>query len=119
MRSRAQVVLVVLTVTLLPWLGLLQALPHSHTDTEIPQEALACSASAPGSHEVHLHGAGQSLAPHPCLACLAGTSHAAAPSPAKLAGAESVTSLTAARADDVRSRSRAHLPLLRGPPVVA
>lgn len=114
---QARVVLVVTTVALLPWLGMLQALPHDHGDTRVPQETLTCSASHPTSNESHLHAAGLLLAPHQCLACLAGTSHAASPSSVKLAGVESAASLDGERPADVRSRSCVSLPPLRGPPV--
>jgi len=104
-------------VALLPWLGLLQAFPHTHADTAIPQEELACSASSPRSHEVHLHEAGHLLPHYPCLACLAGMSHAAAPSLFKLEREEPAARFAAEQTHDVRSRSRAYLPLSRGPPV--
>jgi len=105
-------------VALLPWLGLVRALPHHHADTTVSQELLACSASSPSSSEIHLHEAGHLLPPHPCLACLAAASHAAAPSLVKAELGESTSRLSAERSHEVRSRSRAHLPLLRGPPVV-
>jgi hypothetical protein len=116
---QARVVLVLLTVALLPWLGLLQAVPHHHADATVSQEALACSASSPSSSEIHLHTAGHLLPFHPCLACLAAASHAAVPSLLKLVRGDSTAQLPAERPHEVRSRSHAHLPLLRGPPVVA
>lgn len=111
--------LILLTVALLPWLGVLQSLPHHHADATVSQEELACSASSPKSSEIHLHAAGRPLPHHPCLACLAGASQAAAPSLVKLERGESAAKLAAERPHEVRSQSRTHLPLLRGPPVVA
>jgi len=112
-------VLILLTAVLLPWLGLVQGLPHSHSDGSIPQEELACSVSGPNSNESHLHAAGNPLPAHPCLACLAGTSHAAAPSLVQLKREQSATRLPTAPPREAHARNRFHLPLLRGPPVVA
>jgi hypothetical protein len=112
-------VVVLLTAALLPWLGVLQSLPHTHSDAAVPREHLVCSASGPTSHEVHLHGAGHVLPPHPCLACLAGASHAASPPPVKMAWVESTAPFVAEQEDAVRSRSSVSLPLLRGPPLAA
>ena len=105
------------TVVLLPWLGMLQALPHDHGDAGVPKEHLTCSASRPTSHEVHLHAAGQVVPSHPCLACLAGASHAASPPPVRVVGVEPTATVVAERQADVRSRSCVSFPLLRGPPV--
>jgi hypothetical protein len=116
---QARVFLIVITVALLPWLGMLQALPHDHGDARVPSETLACSASHPTSSESHLHTAGVLLAPHQCLACLAGASHAESPPPVKLVGLETSATLDVERPADVRSRSCAALPLLRGPPDAA
>lgn len=111
--------LVLLAVVVLPWIGILQALPHSHADLLIPREELDCSASSPTSHEVHLHHGGRVLTPHQCLACLAGSSFAVVPTPVMLAAAPFVAPLTAEGPADVRWRVRYSLPLVRGPPVAA
>ena len=116
MSIRRQVLPVLLAAIVLPWIGLVQAVPHFHADTQVSQEVLACTASSPISHEVHLHGAGETLTPHPCVACLAGTSRAAAPSPVTPGEVESAPFLWTEQPHDVRSLNHSPLPLLRGPP---
>jgi len=111
-----QVALVLVAALMLPWSGMVQSVPHNHSDMLVPQEALACAASGPTSKEVHLHGAGDLLAPHPCIACLAGSNHAAAPRPFTLGGVEVASPLQVARPHDLGSRNRLQLPMLRGPP---
>ena len=108
----------VLAAMLVVWHGLLQGAPHTHADRTVPQELLACSASHPFSHEVHLHSAGKVMTPHVCLACLAGSVTAAIPA-ASCGGAAAVGApAIEVVATDVRSQLNAELPLLRGPPVI-
>jgi hypothetical protein len=115
----ARVILIFLTMALLPWLGLVQALPHNHAGASVSQELSVCSTSGPNSTEVRLHHRGDLLPHHVCLACLASASHAAAPSQVKLDREEFAVRFPAERPHEGHSRSHAHLPLLRGPPVVA
>lgn len=107
---------ILLVVALLPWVGMLRALPHNHADVLVPQEALGCSASSPTSHEFHLHGVGHHLPPHLCLACLAGSSHAEDPVPVTVAVTPSAAPLAVNRVAGVQSSICSHLPLVRGPP---
>jgi len=91
-------------------------LPHHHADADIPQEGLACSASHPLSGTSHLHGVGEVLTPHDCLACLAGSNHESAPATMTLGSMISDHVQVAVAVTDCRSHSRFHLPLHRGPP---
>ncbi len=116
MRVSSRVLLVTVAALLMTWHGLLLSLPHNHADVGIPQEELACSASHPLSGSFHLHGAGEVLAPHHCLACLAGSNHASAPVTMTLGVVISEFVQPAAAAADCRTHSRFHLPLYRGPP---
>jgi hypothetical protein len=107
-----------LVATLVVGHGLVQGLPHTHSDHSVPQELLDCRASHPFSKEAHLHSAGKLMTQHVCLACLAGSIAAAAP-------AASCVGMTAAGPPAIevtttrlRSQLDAELPLLRGPPVI-
>ena len=115
-RVSSRVLLVTVAALLMTWHGLILSLPHSHLDVDIPQEELACSASHPLSGTFHLHGAGEVLTPHHCLACLAGSNHASAPVAMKLGVVISEYVQPAAAVADCRSHDRFHLPLHRGPP---
>jgi hypothetical protein len=115
-RVSSRVLLVTVAALLMTWNGLILSLPHSHVDVDIPQEELACSASHPLSGTFHLHGAGEVLTPHHCLACLVGSNHASAPVAMKLGVVISEYVQPAAAVADCRSHSRFHLPLHRGPP---
>jgi hypothetical protein len=115
-RVSSRVLLVTMAALLMPWHGLILSLPHSHVDVDIPQEELACSASHPLSGTFHLHGAGEVLTPHHCLACLAGSNHASAPVTMTLGVVISEYVQPAAVVTDCRSHGRFHLPLSRGPP---
>ena len=113
-RTRAFVLL--LSAALLPWLGLVQAIPHHHAESGVPQEELACSASRPSSHEQHLHNAGHDLAHHHCLVCLAGSFVSWVPGSVGILYEEEARPLQGSRPFDLRPRLRAELPQLRGPP---
>lgn len=101
---------------LVVWHGVMLSTPHTHADAAVPQEELVCSASHPLSQTHHLHGSGRLLSPHPCLACLAGSTIADAPGTAGIGAASACDVLVAIAASDLRSRLHTHLPLLRGPP---
>ena len=109
--------MLLVAAALLAWHGVLLATPHNHADNTVPQEELACSASHPRSQTDHLHGSGRLLAPHPCLACLAGTTVAVTPGIARVEGAVVDGSAGVAPVCDLRSRLHTQLPLLRGPPL--
>jgi len=115
-RVSSRVLLVTVAALLMTWDGLILSLPHSHLDVDISQEELACSASHPLSGTFHLHGAGEVLTPHHCLACLVGSNHASAPVAMKLGVVISEYVQPAAAVADCRSRFRVHLPVLRAPP---
>jgi hypothetical protein len=115
-RVPAKILLVTAAAFLMTWQGTILGLPHHHADAGIPQEGLACSASHPLSGTSHLHGAGEVLAPHHCLACLAGSNHASAPVMVALGSAISEHVQVAVAVADCRSHGFFHLPLLRGPP---
>jgi hypothetical protein len=115
-RVSANVLLVTAAAFLMTWHGIILGLPHNHVDAGIPQEQLGCSASHPLSSTSHLHGAGEVLTPHHCLACLAGSNHASAPATMTLGSMISDHVQVAVAVTDCRSHSRFHLPLLRGPP---
>jgi len=115
-RVSSKVLLVTVAALLMTWHGVMLGLPHSHVDVDIPQEELACSAAHPLSGTFHLHGAGEVLTPHHCLACLAGSNHASAPVKMTLGSAISEHVQAAAAVTDCRSKFRLHLPVLRAPP---
>jgi hypothetical protein len=117
-RVASRVLLVTAAAFLMTWHGIILGLPHNHVDAGIPQEELGCSASHPLSSTSHLHGAGEVLTPHHCLACLAGSNHASAPATVALGSMISDHVQAAAAVTDCRSLSRFHLPLLRGPPTI-
>jgi hypothetical protein len=102
---------------LLTWHGVLLATPHNHADSTVPQEELICSASHPSSQTSHLHGSGRLLSPHPCLACLAGTTVAVVIGISGIDGAEVDDFIVLPSAADLRSRAHTRLPPLRGPPL--
>ena len=102
-RVLSRVLLVTAAALLMTWHGIMLSLPHSHADVDIPQEELACSASHPLSGSFHLHGAGEVLNPHHCLAMTLGIVISEYAQPA-------------AAVTDCRSHGRFHLPLHRGPP---
>jgi len=115
-RVSSRVLLVTAAALLMTWQGLILSLPHSRVDVDIPQEELACSASHPLSGTIHLHGAGDVIAPHHCLACLAGSNHESAPVTMTLGVVLSEHVQPAAAVTDCRAHGRFHLPLHRGPP---
>ena len=117
-RVSARVLLVTAAAFLMTWHGIILGLPPNHADTGIPQEELACSASHPLSSTFHLHGAGEVLTPHHCLACLAGSNHAAAPAMMAARPVFSKQVQEVAAVTDCRPYGRFHLPLLRGPPAI-
>jgi hypothetical protein len=115
-RVSAKVLLVTAAAFLMTWHGIILGLPHNHADAGIPQEELACSASHPLSNTFHLHGAGEVLTPHNCLACLAGSNNASAPVTVALGSTISDHVQAAVAVTDCRSKFRVHLPVLRAPP---
>ncbi len=119
MSLRARLPVVPLVAALVLWHGLLQAVPHNHAEAGVPQEHLACRASHPLSQESHLHGAGEAMTPHPCLACLVGSTAASVPGLSRLDGlAPGLRGLESA-GNPARSLIRTQLPPSRGPPQVA
>jgi len=102
---------------LLTWHGVLLATPHNHADSSVPQEELVCSASHPSSQTRHLHGSGRLLSPHPCQACLAGTTVADTIGISGIGGVVADGSLVAANGTDLRTPFHTRLPPLRGPPL--
>jgi hypothetical protein len=102
---------------LLAWQGVLLATPHNHADNTVPQEELACSASYPSSQTNHLHGSGRLLSPHPCLACLAGTTVVDTFGISGIDGVVVDCSIVVPESTDLRARFHSRLPLLRGPPL--
>jgi hypothetical protein len=116
MRSGFKATLLLCAATLAVWHGVLLGVPHNHTDTELPQEELACSASHPLSQTSHLHSAGHPLAPHHCLACLAGTSGAIPPGLASLAVLAPSDTLPAMPREEIRLQNHSNHPPHRGPP---
>ena len=115
--SLARATILLVAAMSLTWHGVLLATPHSHADNAVPQEELACSASHPSSQITHLHGSGHSVPPHPCLACLAGTTVADAMGLAEVEEAAVGESIIVVASSDLRSRLHTQLPLLRGPPL--
>jgi hypothetical protein len=102
---------------LLAWQGIVLSIPHNHADSGVPQEQLLCSASNPSSEAVHLHAKGQQLSPHPCIACLAGSTVLDPFGAAEIEGVAANGETSIADAPDHRSRLRTSLPRLRGPPL--
>ena len=115
-RVLAEVLLVTAAAFLMTWHGIILSQPNNHADAGIPQEELTCSASHPLSSTFHLHGAGEVLTPHHCLACLAGSNHASAPVTVTLGSVISKHVQAAVAVTDCRSKFRVHLPVLRAPP---
>ena len=97
--------------------GVLLATPHNHADTTVPQEELACSVSHPSSQTNHLHDSGRLLSPHPCLACVAGTTIVDVIGISGIDEAVADRLVIAASFTDLRSRVHTRLPPLRGPPL--
>ncbi len=106
-----------MAVTLLTWHGVLLSTPHNHADTAVPHEELVCSASHPSSQTNHLHGSGHLLSPHPCVACLVGSTVADTLGIAEIETATVSVPIFVVESSDLRSRLHSHLPLLRGPPL--
>lgn len=119
MKSLAKTAILLGAATLSTWHGVLLSTPHHHADGDVPQEEFACSASHPFSQTHHLHGSGLSVSPHPCLACLAGTTVVDALGLAEVEDAAVGESMDVAASSDLRSRLHTQLPLLRGPPPTA
>jgi hypothetical protein len=115
-RSLARTSVLLVAAALLTWHGVLLATPHDHADSSVPQEELLCSASHPSSQSSHLHGSGRLLLPHPCLACLAGTTVVDMIGISGIAGADVDQLFVKATATDLRPSFQALLPPLRGPP---
>lgn len=109
----------ILVAALVLWHGLLQAVPHHHIEAGIPQEVLACWASHPLSQESHMHGAGEAMTPHPCLACLAGSITAAMPALSRIDGAAPGGGSVEVVPPSPRSLPLVQLPPSRGPPALA
>jgi hypothetical protein len=108
--------MLLVAATLVAWHGFLIATPHHHTDASVPREELACSASGPSSQVDHLHTSGRPMAPHTCLACLAGSAPADSVGVARVETLAGGASIVALSPSDLRSRFHTHLPPLRGPP---
>ena len=117
-KSPVRIILLLVAAALVGWHGVVLSTPHNHADVAVPQEQLACSASHPSSQANHLHAAGRLLSPHPCLACLAGSTVTETPG---IVGVDTLTPAgpaVATRSLDRRSRLYTSLPLLRGPPLI-
>ena len=108
-----------MAATLLTWHGVLLSTPHNHGDNAVPREELACSASDPFSQANHLHGSGQPLSPHPCVACVVGSTVADSLGVAEIETAAVRVPIFVVTSSDLRSRLHSSLPLLRGPPLTA
>lgn len=119
MSLRARLPVVPLVAALVLWHGLLQAVPHNHAEAGVPQELLACRASHPLSQESHLHGAGEAMTPHPCLACLVGSTAASVPGLSRIDGLAPEQRRLEGAASHARSVVRTQLPPSRGPPQIA
>ena len=109
--------MVLVVAAMLTWHGVVLATPHNHADSSVPQEELVCSASHPSSQTSHIHGSGRLLSPHPCLACLAGTTVLDVIGISGIDGADIDQLVVTASATDLRPRFHALLPPLRGPPL--
>lgn len=105
------------TALLVAWYGVVFSVPHNHADSAIPQEKLACSASHPTSQTSHLHTSGRPLSPHPCLACLSGSTAANLEPGSQVAFAEDSGSPVILSVVGSGPDSFTHLPPLRGPPI--
>jgi hypothetical protein len=116
-RSPARTTVLLVAAVLLAWHGVLLATPHNHADTTVPQEVLACSASHSSSQTNHLHGSGRLLSPHPCLACLAGTTVIDTVGISGIGGVVDDQLIVVAASPDLRARFHTRLPPLRGPPL--
>lgn len=117
--SVTRVTVLLVGAMLLSWQTVILAVPHNHSDNAVPQEELACSASHPLSPTSHLHGAGLVLSPHPCLACLAGSTVAEEPAAEELVAATSCEPVVGTSIGVHRPRHIARLPLSRAPPLPA
>ena len=115
----ARTTVLLVAAALLAWHGMLLATPHNHTDNAVPQEELACSASHPSSQTSHLHNSGRLLSPHPCLACLAGTTVVEVPANRGVGSTTHAEWADISSSPDLWSRLHLQLPLLRGPPASA
>jgi hypothetical protein len=102
--------------SLLAWQGIVLSIPHDHADHGVPQEELLCTASHPLSQTSHLHASGRHLSPHPCIACLAGSTAADIAGAVAIEWAADDVVADVVVALDLRARFRSYLPLHRGPP---
>ena len=118
-KSTGRTFLLFAAAMLLAWHGVVLSTPHTHADTAISQEELACLASRPLSQTNHLHGSGHSVTHHLCLACLAGTAVADAMRLAEVEEAAVGKSTRMTASSDLRSRLYIQLPFLRGPPATS
>lgn len=116
---RLRLLPILLVAALLPWMGVLQALPHHHAESGVPQEELTCLASRPMSDLEHLHSAGDRLHHNPCSTCIAGATTAWTSKNVTVVCGEDEGTLTGSDLYDLRSRLRAQLPLQRGPPATS
>jgi hypothetical protein len=112
----ARTTVLLVAAALLAWHGMLLAIPHNHADHAISQEQLYCSASHPSSDASHLHAKGQHLSPHPCIACLVGSTVVDAAGSDAFEGVADQGAAEVVASSDHRSRYRSHLPPHRGPP---
>jgi len=103
----------------LTWHGVLLTTPHNHGDNAVPQEELVCSASHPSSQTNHLHGSGRILLPHPCMACVFGSTVGDAPGVAEINDSPNGTSVVTGVSTDLRACCQTDLPPPRGPPLTA
>jgi len=106
----------VIAAVLVVWHGVILSLPHTHTDRNVPQEAISCTASQAGSHDVHLHHRGRAMAAHPCLACLAGSTIAEMPCAVPFMQDVATGTRQQSAWKDHRSGTHAQLPDPRAPP---
>jgi len=118
-KSLARSTVLLVATTVLTWHGLLLSTPHTHGDNAVPREELACSASHPFSQTNHLHGSGQPLSPHPCVACFLGSAVADTLGVAEIETVAVGVPIFVVTSSDLRSRLHSSLPLLRGPPLTA
>jgi hypothetical protein len=115
-RSSARDMVLLFAALLVASQGVIVSIPHDHADGAVPQEELACSASHPSSETEHLHGSGRLLAPHACVACLAGSTAGESLGVVSIDGAPESGPCVVTDANEMRLRDRARLPFLRGPP---
>jgi len=118
-RSLARATVLLVSATSLTWHGVLLSEPHNHGDNAVPWEELACSASRPFSQNNHLHDSGELLSPHPCVACVVGSTVAETLGAAEIGTVALGVPIFVVTSSDFRSRLHSSLPLLRGPPLTA